>query len=240
MPKVRSSCSDAPSASRSRVLASAAIALLLVAGCAGSGMSAVEGHAAASPAPAARLAEIPLTSSSTDAQRTSADEDEIEPVAVPIAASDLVRGRATVEVRAPIQAVRDAVLGFSRYPSFMPHYETCKVLGRTASGGRDVYMEISALHGAMNMWVRVEVTKATEGDVEVVGAKLVDGNVEDFAATWRLRRLDPSRTELSLEVFLKPRLPLPAAILNEENLKGAVKGAAAMRVRAERAPSSGE
>ena len=208
---------------------------LLMGGCGG---AAVHGETAGSAGDAGeptRVADLPALAPTTDAQHTSPPEEEIEPVAVPIAGTELTRGRATVEVRAPLAVVRDAVLGFGSYAEFMPHYEACRLLGRTPSGARDVYMEISALHGALKMWARIEVAKTVEGGVETVEARFVEGNVEDFEATWKIRRLDALRTELSLEVFLQPKLPLPAQIVNSENLKGSVKGVLAMRARAEQA-----
>jgi len=234
MPMVRSTRFDARCAHWSRISSIFALkvtGLLLLAGCAS---VAAPSAARKTPAtPPKRVAQIPASAPSTDAQRSPSPAAAVVPIAVPIPGSELIRGRATVEVRAPIQVVREAVLGFGSYPDFMPHYENCKLLGRTPAGARDVYMEISALHGAVRMWARVEVAKRAEEGAEVFEAKLVEGNVDDLMATWWLRRLDTTRTELTLEVFLKPRLPMPTEIMNKENLKGAARGVAAMRARAE-------
>lgn len=233
MSMVRSSRSDARWARWSRIIGLNVTGLMLVAGCAGAGATGAPAQPAPAAAQAKRVAELPAPAPRTDAQPTSSPDEVIEPVAVPIPGSELVRGRATVEVRAPLPVVRDAVLGFGSYPDFMPHYENCKLLGRTPSGARDVYMEISALHGAVRMWARVEVNKRVEEGAEVFETRMVEGNVDDMVASWRLRRLDTTRTELSLEVFLKPRLPMPVELMNRENMRGAVKGVVAMRSRAE-------
>jgi ribosome-associated toxin RatA of RatAB toxin-antitoxin module len=159
-------------------------------------------------------------------------------VPVPIGGSALVHGKSTVTVAAPIDRVREAVLGFGHYAEFMPHYSNCRVLGRTASGGRDVYMEVEALHGAVHMWARVDVPKPSIVDgVETYQTKFLDGNVRDFQATWRLKKVDEAKTELSLEVFLHPKIPLPDGLVNDENLDGSANGVHAMRTRAERAPA---
>src|SRR5262249_21398733 len=131
--------------------------------------------------------------------------------------------------------VREAVLDFGHYPDFMPHYNQCKVLGRTADGARDLYMEIGALHGALKLWARVQLPKAVvDNGVETYATKFVEGNVSDFKAIWVLAPGDATRTKLSLEVFLEPKFPrLPANLLNEENLSGSSKGVIAMRARAE-------
>lgn len=176
-----------------------------------------------------------------DVTGTLGSDDEDEPKddakreSLPIAGTPLVRGRSTVMVAAPIEKVRAAVLGFSHYAEFMPHYRNAKLLGRTASGGRDVYMEIEALHGAVTMWAEVEVPKPTmEGDVETYATRFLKGNVKDFQAIWRMRKVDDAHTELSLEVFLQPSITLPADLQNEENVDGSAKGVLAMRERAEK------
>lgn len=157
-------------------------------------------------------------------------------VAVPIPGSDLVRGRAKVTVAAPIDAVRARVLAFGDYARFMPHYSSSKILGRTKSGEREIYMEVTALHGAVRFWARMAVRKsvAAVGGVETYDVSMLEGNVKDFHAVWRLRAIDEAHTELELEVFLLPRLPLPAGLLNAENLQGASKGVHAMRSFVER------
>src|SRR5690349_19406456 len=86
---------------------------------------------------------------------TAPRDPDPTPERIAIPGSELVHGRANVVVNAPIGKVRDAVLDFPQYPEFMPHYETCKVLGRTATGARQLYMGIEALHGAVHMWAQV-------------------------------------------------------------------------------------
>jgi hypothetical protein len=164
-------------------------------------------------------------------------KDDAKRESVPIAGTDLVRGRSTVTVKAPIEKVRAAVLGFSHYAEFMPHYKNAKLLGKTPNGGRDVYMEIEALHGAVTMWARIEVPKPTidENGVETYATTFIKGgNVKDFQAIWRMKKLDEGHTELSLEVFLQPSITLPAELQNDENVEGSAKGVLAMRDRAER------
>ncbi len=145
------------------------------------------------------------------------------------------RGRSTIAVDAPIDRVRETILDFAHYPDFMPHYSRCKILGRTASGARDVYMEVSALHGAVRMWARVEVPKPSSVDgFETYETRFVDGNVRELKAIWRLKSVGEGRTELSLEVFLNPGLPLPKRLVNQENLDGSAAAVMAAKKRIER------
>jgi ribosome-associated toxin RatA of RatAB toxin-antitoxin module len=135
--------------------------------------------------------------------------------------------------------VRAEVLGFSHYPEFMPHYAKCRILGRSPSGGRDVYMEVEALHGAITMWARLDVKKPVrQGDVETIDTSFLQGNVKNLYASWKLERVDDQKTKLTLEVFLDPKLPLPNGIVNRENLDGSAAGVLAMKARVEQRLSS--
>jgi ribosome-associated toxin RatA of RatAB toxin-antitoxin module len=197
-------------------------------------------HAAAvSPAtPAdARFASVAVAGpdDSTSSPYRYAAQPGVVTVAVPIGRSKLVRGRSTVMVAAPIDRVRAQILAFSRYPEFMPHYSACRVIGPSPSGGRDVYMQVEALHGAVQMWARLDVKKPVQLDGrEVIETAFLDGNVKELSARWAMKRIDDARTELMLEVFLEPRLPLPVTLLNRENLDGSANGVFAMKTRSER------
>jgi ribosome-associated toxin RatA of RatAB toxin-antitoxin module len=163
--------------------------------------------------------------------------DEVEPVAVPIAGSELVEAKATVIVRAPLERARATVLKFEDYPQFMPEYSDAKRLGKLPSGNEKVYMEITTLGGIAKMFANVEVLPArTEGSGESHEAKFIDGNVKQFKAVWTLTKIDEGRTALTLQVFLHPAIPLPDFLVNKANLDGAKKGAIAMKKRIEAAP----
>jgi hypothetical protein len=160
----------------------------------------------------------------------------VDPVAeaVPIEGTDLVRGRAKIVVHAPMHLVRQRVLAFNEYAEFMPHYNRSKDLGRGKNGSRNVYMEVYALRGVARMWARMSVAKAQWlNGVETYDVSFIEGNVNDFHAVWRIRQVVPGHTELELEIFVQPKLPLPANLLNRENMDGAVKGVVAMRNRIE-------
>ncbi|WP_437681034.1 type II toxin-antitoxin system RatA family toxin [Sorangium sp. So ce131] len=184
--------------------------------------------------------ELCLASSGGEVRREAADTAGIVSEAVPIGATGFSRGRSTTVVKAPIERVRAAVLSFDRYPEFMPHYKQCRLLGRTPNGGWDVYMEVSALQGAVTMWARIEIQKPVVADgVETYTSRFVSGNVRDLQATWRLEKIDARTTRLSLEVFLRPKLPLPKRLVNAENLEGSSSAIAAMRARLEQSDATG-
>ncbi|WP_129581412.1 MULTISPECIES: type II toxin-antitoxin system RatA family toxin [Sorangium] len=181
---------------------------------------------------------MPAAASDDGSERAAPAPDAagIASLAVPIGSTGLSRGRSTAVVKAPLERVRATVLSFERYPEFMPHYKKCRVLGRTPAGGWDIYMEVSALQGAVTMWARIEIQKrALVEGVETYSSRFVAGNVKDLQATWQLEKIDGRTTRVSLEVFLQPKLPLPKSLLNAENLDGSARAVAAVRARAEQA-----
>ncbi len=181
------------------------------------------------PTPTAANAPPPPALTKTDAPPTRE--------AVAIKGSDLVRGRSRLVVLAPIDKVRRHVLNFDRYAEFMPHYSFSRILTLRDDGGRQVMMEVEAIGGLIKMWTKIEMPPPRmEGNLEVHESEFVEGNVDDFKAIWRLRRLNDSHTELSLEVFLEPSLPLPDSLINSENVGGAFDGVIAMRNRIEGRP----
>jgi hypothetical protein len=219
---------------RSHAALSASFALLTSAGCAGSGPVV----APPEPPPRAAPTSAPLVAASAVAPAAAPapplEGDGPRSDSVPVEGTDYVHGRTTVKVHAPIARVRESVVDFAHYAEFMPHYRSAKLLGRTATGARDVYMEIEALNGLVIMWCEMEFPKPTILDgVEITESRFIKGNVDDFKAIWRLRKLDELTTELSLEVFLQPSIPLPTSLINSENVGGSLKGVLAMRGRIE-------
>jgi ribosome-associated toxin RatA of RatAB toxin-antitoxin module len=156
--------------------------------------------------------------------------EEVEPTAIAIEGSDLVEAKATVRVGAPIDKARTAILKFEDYPHFMPEYSDAKHVGKMPTGNDKVYMEIITLGGIAKMYANVEILPAVKtGPTETYEAKFLDGNVRQFKAIWTLTQIDEARTDLTLQVFLHPSIPLPDFLVNKANMDGAKKGALAMK-----------
>ena len=202
---------------------------------------AAAGCAAAGPSPKTMVDQVAQVDSSaaSDASPPSSDAAttetaDVDPVAVPIQGSDLVEARATVIARAPIDKARATIRLFEDYPQYMPEYSDAKRLGKLPSGNEKVYMEITTLGGVAKMFANVEVLPARkEGEAEIHEARFIDGNVRQFKAIWTLTPTTDGNTELTLQVFLHPSLPLPDFLVNKANLDGAKKGALAMKRRIE-------
>lgn len=168
------------------------------------------------------------------ADAPKADSNDIEAAPVTIEGSDLVEAKASIAVRAPIEKARATVLKFEDYPQFMPEYSDCKRLGKAPSGNEKLYMEITTLGGIAKMFANVELLPTTkEGATEKYEAKFIDGNVKQFKAIWTLTKVDDQHTDMTLQVFLHPSIPLPDMLVNKANLDGAKKGAIAMKKRIE-------
>ena len=154
---------------------------------------------------------------------------------VAITGSDYVQGRSRVLVQAPIATVRRRVLKFRDYAKFMPHYRASVVLGKLPDGNKRVYMQVAALRGMVKMGAEIAIGKVRKvGTSEVYASRFIKGKrVKMFKAVWRLKPVDAQTTELWLDVLLQPSVPLPTGLVNDENIKGAAKGVAAMRDRIE-------
>lgn len=211
--------------------------LVVLAGCASSGASHRAGWSQQEPKSNDSLPTVSARGQDdVEVEQTGEPGKLREPKteSVPVEGTDgLVKGRSTVVVNAPIDEVRKHVLRFDKYADFMPHYNAARVLRRSPDGSREVYMQWAALHGAIKMWARFEMHESKDGDTEVWSSKFVEGNVRQAQASWRMTPLEADRTELTLEAFLLPKLPMPSSLLNDENTSGAEKGVVAMRKRIE-------
>lgn len=157
-----------------------------------------------------------------------------EPISDPIThRGELLRGRATVIVNAPVEVVRKQLLALDEYAEFMPHYKSARTLGRKPNGAREVYMQWEALHGAVILWARMVLTPSQDGEAEVWTTDFIDGNVDEAFAAWRIEPAEEGKTKLTVETFLDPKLPVPQSLLNEENVEAAIKAVKAMRDRCE-------
>jgi len=146
-------------------------------------------------------------------------------------------GGARTIVEAPPMVVRSVVTDFGRYEEFITRFKSAKIVGR--SGDKtDVYLQVPIMKGAVKIWavVRFDPPKANGGD-EIITGKMVKGNVKRLDATWRIKRLDDARTELTLELLIVPELPVPEGLRMSELRFAAFKAVSGTRDEAERRAS---
>ena len=76
------------------------------------------------------------------------------------------------------------------------------------------------------------IRDSPEGDTRVIEARLLDGNMDAFSATWRLTPVDGgARTEVGFKIYVDPDMPLPSAVFSRENERAAGKTVRALRSR---------
>lgn len=148
--------------------------------------------------------------------------------------ADINAGAARVNVDAPQDLVRSVVLDYKNYAKFMSRFEKSQIVGR--SGDKtDVYLQVPILKGAAKVWavVRFEPVKQIDG-AEVVVGHMVKGNVKRLDATWRLKKLDDSSTQVALELLIVPDLPVPDSLVVPEVRFAAAKAVEGSRDEAEK------
>jgi ribosome-associated toxin RatA of RatAB toxin-antitoxin module len=178
-------------------------------------------------------ADAPAQKELTRLTRPPPPADVAEVETVPVPGSRIGRARATVLVRAPVDKVRAVILDFPHYHDFLPNYESAKVVSKKPDGVLIVHMEIAALGGMIHRWMRVEMTApVVAGDRESFSAKLLDGDVKEFEASWALDRV-PEGTRLTLESHLDAKFELPAAFIDSASASGLKDSILAVKARAE-------
>jgi len=172
------------------------------------------------------LAAFPASAESTRPQRYQ--------VQTPF--SEIKAGAARVQVRAPLDVVRQVVTDYGSYGQTISRFEKARVIGHHGDA-TDVYLQVPILKGAAKVWAIVQFQPVRQdGDSEVVVGKLVKGNVKRLDARWRLSRVDDGSTNLNLELLIVPDfpLPLPDSIVSGEAAFAADKAVDGMRNRSER------
>jgi hypothetical protein len=96
-----------------------------------------------------------------------------------------------------------------------------------------VYMEVSVAKGAITLYGQLNLAERPEsGDVRVVEARLLDGNIDAFSASFTLTPMDGgTRTEIDFKIYVDPDIPLPSAVFSRENERAAGRTVRALRTR---------
>jgi ribosome-associated toxin RatA of RatAB toxin-antitoxin module len=125
-------------------------------------------------------------------------------------------GGAAIFVSAPIDVVRGVVTDYSRYSKFVKAFKQSRLLSKK-DGESDVYLDVPVAHGAANVWAVVRWGKpVASGGEETITGRFVKGNLDEFRAVWRLRKVDETHTVLKLELLVDPELPLPMSLITPE------------------------
>jgi ribosome-associated toxin RatA of RatAB toxin-antitoxin module len=172
----------------------------------------------------ASLASSPLSAASRNVERFD----------VKVANSSMDAGAARVRAHAPASMLRSVLTDYASYSKIIKQFEQARVVGRSGDQ-TDVYLEVPILGGASKVWAIVRFSPPkTEGDHEVIRGKLVKGNVKRLDATWRIKKVEDKKSDLTLELLIVPDLPAPKSLITKELRKAAGKAVNGARNEAER------
>jgi len=129
----------------------------------------------------------------------------------------LLAGGGRVHVAAPLEAATRVATDYGRYSQMINQFEQSRIVGKHGKQ-TDVYMRVPILKGAGKIWavMRFDPPRQVSQDEYVITGTLLRGNVKRFDATYRIRRIDDSNTQLNLEMLIVPRLPFPNSAVAAE------------------------
>jgi ribosome-associated toxin RatA of RatAB toxin-antitoxin module len=151
---------------------------------------------------------------------------------IPEEGSEIAWGQAVIVLDKPIEEVLQIVRDYANYAEFMPNFTKSRVLAQRGSRAM-VYMEVSVAKGAFTLWGQLNLAESPQvGDTRVVEARLLEGNIDAFSASWTLTPVDGgARTEVDFKIFVDPDIPLPPSIFSRENERAAGRTVRALRTR---------
>ncbi len=151
---------------------------------------------------------------------------------IPEEGSSISWGQAVIVLDKPIDEVLPIVRDYANYVDFMPNFTKSRVLAQRGTRAM-VYMEVSVARGAITLYGQLNLAERPEsGDVRVVEARLLEGNIDAFSASFTLTPLDGgTRTEIDLKIYVDPDIPLPSSVFSRENERAAGRTVRALRTR---------
>lgn len=152
---------------------------------------------------------------------------------VPIPGGKVEAGRAEVLVNAPVSTVRASVLDYAHYAQVIPRFQKAKVLKKNGLSA-DVYLQIPILHGAATIWtVQRFAAPVASGKTETVSGVSIQGNVDDLRTKWSYRAVDATHTVLVCEIYVVPKIPVPANQIAKEAERAAAEAVVSVRAHSE-------
>jgi hypothetical protein len=129
-------------------------------------------------------------------------------------------GHAETLIHAPLADVRRMVLDFAHYKEMAPSITTSKVVGHESDGSTDVYLRMGVLNNTITFWnvTRFAPLRVAPALGEVVEGQMVrgKGNIDDSAAVWTMHAAGSGWTVLKFDVLLRPGMPAPQSLIDEQ------------------------
>ena len=162
----------------------------------------------------------------------AAGEADVRTAQIAEAGSSISWGHAVAVIDQPIDEVLPVVVDYANYVHFMPNFTKSKVLAQRGNRAM-VYMEVSVASGTFTLWGQLKLSESPpEGETRVIEARLLDGNLDAFSASWRLTPVDGgARTQVDFKIYVDPDMPLPSSVFSRENERAAGNTLRALRTR---------
>jgi ribosome-associated toxin RatA of RatAB toxin-antitoxin module len=162
----------------------------------------------------------------------AAGEADVRTAQIAKEGSNISWGHAVAVIDRPIDEVFPVVVDYANYVHFMPNFTKSKVLAQRGNRAM-VYMEVSVAAGTFTLWGQLKLSESpSEGNTRVIEARLLDGNLDAFSASWRLTPVDGgARTEVDFKIYVDPDMPLPSSVFSRENERAAGNTLRALRSR---------
>jgi len=159
-------------------------------------------------------------------------EPDVRTAQIAEAGSNISCGHAVGVIDKPIGQVFPVVVDYANYHHFMPNFTKSKVLAQRGNRAM-VYIEVSVASGTFTLWGQFKLSEAPpEGETRVIEARLLEGNMDAFSASWRLTPVDDgARTEVDFKLYVDPNMPLPSSVFSRENERAAGNTIRALRNR---------
>ncbi|MGB5413696.1 MAG: SRPBCC family protein [Polyangiales bacterium] len=156
---------------------------------------------------------------------------------LPEEGSSISWGQAVIVLEQPIEEVLSIVRDYANYVDFMPNFTKSRVLAQRGTRAM-VYMEVSVAKGAITLYGQLHLAELpARGEVRVVEAHLMDGNIDAFSASFTLTPVDGGAgTEIDFKIFVDPDIPLPSSVFSRENERAAGRTVRALRTRVSQGP----
>jgi hypothetical protein len=129
-------------------------------------------------------------------------------------------GHAETLIHAPLATVRRLVLDFGHYNELAPSITTSRVVGHDPDGSTDVYLRMGVLNNMLALW---NVTRFAPLHRAADGAEIVDGqmvpgkgNIDSSALIWTMRAVGADWTVLKFDLLLRPGMPAPQSLIDEQ------------------------
>ncbi|MGD0527098.1 MAG: SRPBCC family protein [Polyangiaceae bacterium] len=129
-------------------------------------------------------------------------------------------GHAETLVHAPAEKVRQLVQDFAHYKELAESITTSRVVAHGADGSTDVYLQMGVMNNTIKFWnvTRFAPMRNEPATGEVLEGHMVHGkgNIDDCTAVWTVHSAGEGWTVLKFDILLRPGLPAPQSLIDEQ------------------------